>query len=78
MGHFNRTNSMLTIKNKMNKVIGYIIGILGLILLVWNAYLYLSKSDFIFLPSGVQLILGILLGVGGAALIRKDKNKNDT
>lgn len=67
----------LTKKNQMKTqlFIGYLIGLLGLAMLICNAYVYLSKTDFIILPSGVQLILGLLLCVSGAALIRKDKNK---
>ena len=63
---------------KTSKIIGCFIGITWLFLLVWNAYGYLSKTDLIIMPKGVQLILGLLLCVSGAALIKKSKNKITT
>lgn len=60
-------------KMKTKMVIGYVFGIIGLIILVLNAYVYLSKSDFIKMSPGASLIFGLLFCIIGATMIRKNK-----
>jgi hypothetical protein len=38
-----------------------------------NAYVYLSKSDFIKISPGPSLIFGLLFCIIGATMIRKNK-----
>jgi len=59
---------------KTKIIIGYAIGIIGLIILFFNASVYLSNADFTILPSGVLLIIGLLFCMIGSILIKKNKN----
>ena len=62
---------MKKIKTKM--VIGFVFGIIGLIIIVLNAYAYLSKTDIIKMSSGASLIFGLLFCIIGATLMHKYK-----
>ena len=50
-------------------IIGYVTGILGFIMLIWNAYIYFSQSDL----NGVSSVGGILLCIIGAVMIKKNR-----
>jgi len=62
---------MMEIKTKM--VIGFVFGIIGLIIIVLNAYAYLSKTDIIKMSSGASLIFVLLFCIIGATLMHKYK-----
>ncbi len=67
-------NKLKTNQIKIKVLIGYVIGILGLIMLIWNAYIYLSQSGY----NKISLVAGLLFCIIGAVLIKKNKNKNTT
>ncbi len=54
------------------KIIGYIFGILGLIVLVYNAYLYLSGSDIQTMSTISALLLCL---IGGVMIFKRKKRK---
>ena len=54
---------------KAKLVIGYTLGGVGLLLIVWNGYLLVSGSSVDFISLGI----GILAYVIGVVLIKKNK-----
>jgi hypothetical protein len=54
---------------KTKLVIGYILGGVGLLLIVWNGYLYVGEKSI----DAISLVIGIVLYVVGAVLIKKNK-----
>lgn len=62
-------NATKTNSTKIILVIGYISGIIGLILSVWSAVNYLIYSEWIVVPSRVGLFLCII----AAVLIAKNR-----
>lgn len=58
---------------KTKVIIGYVFGVIGLIILVLNAYIYVSKSDLIKISPGASIIFGLLFCTIGAIMIRKNK-----
>ena len=62
---------MRRLENKMKtqKGLGYLIGIAGLVMLGWNAYVYLSGKKLNNVSAGIALLFCLT----GAALIRKEK-----
>jgi len=60
---------------KTKMVIGYVFGFIGLIILVLNAYVYLSRSDIIKTSPRESLIFSLLFYIIGATMIRNNKEK---
>jgi len=58
---------------KTKMVIGYVFGIIGLIILVLNAYVYLNKSDIIKMSPWTNPIFSLLFYIIGATMIRNNK-----
>ncbi|HRY33892.1 MAG TPA: hypothetical protein P5531_13070 [Bacteroidales bacterium] len=54
---------------KLKRITGYVIGIAGLLLLAWSAFVYLSGSERIMVSSGSALFLCFI----GAVLIKKTR-----
>lgn len=50
-------------------VIGYILAGVGLLLIVWNGYLFVSGKSV----EAISLTLGIIIYIVGAVLIKKNK-----
>ncbi len=57
-------------QDKTRKIIGFCFGIAGLVLLIWNAYVYLSHQE----TSKVSVMTGLLFCIEGAVLIKKSKS----
>ena len=54
---------------KTKLVIGYVLGSIGLLLIVWNGYLFVSGKSV----EAISLTLGIIIYIVGAVLIKKNK-----
>jgi hypothetical protein len=54
---------------KTKLVIGYILASVGLLLIVWNGYLFVSGKSV----EAISLTLGIIIYIVGAVLIKKNK-----
>lgn len=54
---------------KTKLVIGYILAGVGLLLIVWNGYLFVSGKSV----EAISLTLGIIIYIVGAVLIKKNK-----
>lgn len=54
---------------KTKLVIGYILGGIGLLLIVWNGYLFVSGKSV----EVISLVFGVIIYIVGAVLIKKNK-----
>ena len=66
-----KENKMQKIKSKL--AIGFVIGTIGLIILILNAFEYLSNMEVTIMSSGASIIFGLLFCIIGATLLHINK-----